>query len=48
MVDFDKRVNYMKSCVGFVQILHINKLGCLEINLVEFGLRTNQDKKLIA
>ena len=25
MVDFVYRVNYMKNCVGFVQIDHINK-----------------------
>ena len=25
MVDFDKKVNYMKIHVGFVQIDHINK-----------------------
>ena len=25
MVDFDKKVNYMKICVSFVQIDHINK-----------------------
>ena len=35
----------MKSCIGSIQIHHINKSRVLEINLIEFGWRKNDEQR---
>ena len=45
MVDFVKKVNCMKRYFGFIQIHQINKSRVLEINLIEFGWRKNEEQR---